>query len=399
MNEIKVSVVIPVYNIEKYLAKCLDSILNQTLKEIEIICVNDGSTDHSLQILKGYEQKYSSIIVIDKKNEGPGAARNAGIKLAKGEYIGFVDGDDFIDKRMYEALYAKAVQYEADVAVTNSYLYYPSSNSSIIFRDTMLFDRFAAAGCFTAEENPEILMIVGMWDRIFKRAFVERIGFHNPEGRFYEDHLPSFVSSVLADGIVVVNKAYYYYRQEREGSTINREAKYDSYKFDFLQDYREVHDFLKETGRYAVYQEQFLRYKIPFVLMHQQNMVQFSNFKKFFSEMAKEIEETDFQMLEKIRYLNSTFLKFYMGCLRKKRFLRCAFLFYLTRIIWRDALYVYFRVPKSSAKFRFRRRHYLQRMQFDIICREIAAIRNENRIYAQKLEEDIQQAVQQQNGE
>ena len=101
----KVSVIIPVYNVEQYLRECLDSVVNQTLKEIEIICVDDGSTDNSLEILKEYAKKDKRITVIVQKNLHAGVARNAGLTVAKGEYIHFLDSDDWLDKNTYEDLY------------------------------------------------------------------------------------------------------------------------------------------------------------------------------------------------------------------------------------------------------------------------------------------------------
>ena len=92
---VKVSVILPVYNVEKYLKECLDSILNQTLQEIEVICVDDGSTDRSLEILREYEKKDKRVIVLTQENKGAGAARNKGLAIAKGEYLSFLDSDDF----------------------------------------------------------------------------------------------------------------------------------------------------------------------------------------------------------------------------------------------------------------------------------------------------------------
>lgn len=108
MNDIKISVVVPVYNVEKYIGQCLDSILGQTLKDIEIICINDGSKDNTLEILKDYAQKDSRIILIDKENEGLSKARNQGTEIASGEYISFIDSDDWIDENYLEALYNAA---------------------------------------------------------------------------------------------------------------------------------------------------------------------------------------------------------------------------------------------------------------------------------------------------
>lgn len=113
----KVSVIVPVYNVEKYLSKCIDSIINQTLSNIEIILVNDGSTDNSGKIIDEYAKKDSRIKVIHKKNGGQGSARNAGLDIAKGEYIGFVDSDDWIDSNMYEKLYINAKEKSLDISI------------------------------------------------------------------------------------------------------------------------------------------------------------------------------------------------------------------------------------------------------------------------------------------
>ena len=114
-TDIKVSVIVPVYNVEKYLAECINSIINQTLKEIEIICVNDGSTDSSLDILREYEKKDNRIKVINKSNGGISSARNAGIEAANGKYIAFVDSDDWVDLDAYEILYRFAKEQHADI--------------------------------------------------------------------------------------------------------------------------------------------------------------------------------------------------------------------------------------------------------------------------------------------
>ena len=118
MKKIKISVIVPVYNAEKYLSDCIDSILNQTLKEIELILINDGSTDNSLQICREKASKDSRVKIINKKNEGQGYARNIGIDRAKGEFITFVDSDDYIDKEAYEKMYELCKKYHADYCIT-----------------------------------------------------------------------------------------------------------------------------------------------------------------------------------------------------------------------------------------------------------------------------------------
>lgn len=123
MNKIKVSIIVPVYKVEKYLRRSMDSLVNQTLEEIEIICINDGSPDNCLEILKEYKEKFSNknIVIIDKKNEGVWKGRFDGIKAAKGEYIGFTDSDDYVTLDYAEKLYNAAKSSQADISVCGFY--------------------------------------------------------------------------------------------------------------------------------------------------------------------------------------------------------------------------------------------------------------------------------------
>lgn len=115
MSDIKISIIIPAFNAGKYLERCLDSLLKQTIKEIEVIVINDGSTDNTEEICQQYQDKDTRIILYSKANEGQGIARNFGIQRANGEYIGFVDADDYVDKTMYKELYEQAIRTSADM--------------------------------------------------------------------------------------------------------------------------------------------------------------------------------------------------------------------------------------------------------------------------------------------
>ena len=121
MEKIKISVIVPVFNAEKYLKMCLNSLVSQTLKNIEIICIDDGSTDNSLAILDKFKSKDDRIKIIKQKNYGVSMARNNGISEAQGEYIGFVDADDWVDKDFFEKLYNAAQKYNADIATAGYY--------------------------------------------------------------------------------------------------------------------------------------------------------------------------------------------------------------------------------------------------------------------------------------
>ena len=124
----KISVIIPVYNVEKYLKECLNSVINQTLKDLEIICVNDGSIDNSLKIMKEYALKDPRIKILSQKNQGVSEARNFGIKNATGEYVAFLDADDCVSLDFYEKLYTKAKETNSDIVVSE-YMYRFNKNS------------------------------------------------------------------------------------------------------------------------------------------------------------------------------------------------------------------------------------------------------------------------------
>ena len=119
----KVSVIIPVYNAENYLQQCLDSVANQTLQDIEIICVNDGSTDRSLEILRSFEKKDNRFIILTQENQGAAVARNEGLSIAKGEFISVLDADDFFDPNMLKAAYNRLVETNSEIAIFKVQLY------------------------------------------------------------------------------------------------------------------------------------------------------------------------------------------------------------------------------------------------------------------------------------
>ena len=165
-----ISIIVPVYNAEKYLVKCLDSLVNQTKKNIEIILVNDGSKDKSIDILNEYKEKYPDMItIISQENQGQSAARNSGIENATGKYIAFVDSDDYVSKNMFEKLYEKAIEKDYDIVASNVNCVYPDKNleihSGVDFESTEM----------TKEEKSKLLlnMYTVVWNKIYKREIFE----------------------------------------------------------------------------------------------------------------------------------------------------------------------------------------------------------------------------------
>ena len=159
---VKVSIVLPIYNVEKYLPKCLNSLINQTLKDIEIICVNDESMDNSLQILEMYAQNDDRIKIINQPNSGPGVARNNGIHVANGEYIAFCDPDDWIDENAYEYLYNTAKANKADV-VEYDVAVHEEKNGKIKIKNN-LYD----TNIVNIKEKPQLLFrgILASWNKL-----------------------------------------------------------------------------------------------------------------------------------------------------------------------------------------------------------------------------------------
>lgn len=227
MIEPKISVIIPVNNVEGYLPSCLDTLINQTFKELEIICINDGSTDCSKDVLDRYSTQDSRIIVInEKESKGQASARNQGLKIAKGEYIGFVDGDDWVELNMFEKLYESAKTYDTDITMCATHLhneYTESSSHDSPYYNLSGFNSSFDNRSFSAQETTDLLLDinVAIWNKIYKKDFLKKINSTFKEGYIYED-LPFFFETYLkAERISLVRDFLYFYRTNRLGSTMS----------------------------------------------------------------------------------------------------------------------------------------------------------------------------------
>lgn len=214
-KNIKVSVVVPIYNVEEYLEECLDSLVNQTLKEIEIIMIDDGSTDSSYKIAKRYADKYENFYGITKINGGLGQARNYGVKYAKGEYIAFVDSDDYLTKDAYKKLYEIAKESNSDVVIGNvkrfnSRAQYDSVLHTKVFKEDIISTHIT--------KNPELIYDTTAWNKIFKMEFWKENELEFPEGILYEDIPVTIPAHFLSKSTSVLTDVIYYWR-ERDGIT------------------------------------------------------------------------------------------------------------------------------------------------------------------------------------
>lgn len=176
----KISVIVAVYNVEKFIRKCLDSIINQTMKDLEIILVNDGSTDGSGKICDEYAKLDKRIIVIHKENGGPGSARNVGLDIATGEWIAFVDSDDYIDKDMYKLLYENAINYKCDISAC--YFEYINKNNISLYNANR---KLGITGIYKEDEflkllyeNSETnLICVCVWNKLYRNIVFKELRF------------------------------------------------------------------------------------------------------------------------------------------------------------------------------------------------------------------------------
>ena len=192
-SEIKISIIVPVYNTEKYLAQALDSLTGQTLKEIEIICVNDGSTDGSGEILARYASRDARIKIITQANSGQSAARNAGMKAARGEYIGFLDADDWADKSAFEKLYR---QSDDDDMVIGNICVYNQSMNTYDYNDSYCSINIFPQGFYNKHFSPveckDFLFRISVtpWNKIYKRSFLIENNLHLSSFLFFlrENH-------------------------------------------------------------------------------------------------------------------------------------------------------------------------------------------------------------------
>lgn len=218
-KSIKVSILVPICNVEKYLAQCLHSLVYQTLSDIEIICINDGSKDNSLTIINEFASKDERIVIIDKPNSGYGDSMNKGLEIAKGEYIGIVESDDFVESNMFEELYRLAKENDADVVKSNFNFYW--SNPEKIVKRNNISDEYNSKD---NENNREKLFwgMPAIWSAIYKKSFLneKNIKFLPTPGASYQDTSFNFKVACVAKRIVLTPVAYLYYRQDNSNSSV-----------------------------------------------------------------------------------------------------------------------------------------------------------------------------------
>lgn len=260
----KISIIMPVYNVSKYLQKCLDSIVEQSLKDIEIICVDDGSTDNSLDILKEYEKKDERFVIVSQENMGQGIARNKGLKISNGKYVLFIDPDDWINVNALEEVYNFAEEKSANIVRFDYKVYdeYSKKTREISFDeiikenfDYVIEDKSAynykmfKSGCMSK-------LGLSVWEFLYNRQFILDNEIMFSPSRRGEDHLFSIGATLCADKIYYLKKYLYFYRV-RPGSAINSVGE-DNFKvFDNI---KRLKIFLIKKSLYDELKQEFTSY-------------------------------------------------------------------------------------------------------------------------------------------
>lgn len=256
----KISVIVPVYNSSEFLRTCLDSLVSQTLKDLEIIVIDDCSTDNSLSILNEYAQKYPQIRVFhNQQNLGQGATRNRGIKLSTGEYIGFVDSDDYINPRMFEDMYRETIIHNQPDIVTTGIVFvkndcYANTDLSYFEHNSGREIDFISNPDALCDESPAV------WNKIFKKSFLGDYKFL--ENCLWEDVAFSFSKLIESGKVIFLNNPNYFYRRNLEKGISGQAYQQNNHQFDIIKVADAISTHAKKCHRYELFKPQIKHLQI-----------------------------------------------------------------------------------------------------------------------------------------
>ncbi|MFI3327561.1 MAG: glycosyltransferase [Rikenellaceae bacterium] len=288
----KISVIIPIYNTEIYLRECLDSVVGQTLKDIEIICVNDGSTDSSLDIIKEYAANDPRIKIIDKANSGYGDSMNKGVESATGEYIGIVEPDDYVDIRMYEELYEQASKLDLDFIKADFNRFTGNGWDfemiyHLVAKNSSNYNRIINPQTEFAVYN----FIMNTWSGIYKREFLESndIKHNTTPGASFQDNGLWFQTFMYATRVMFLNKPYYMNRRDNVNSSVHDRGKV----FAMTREYEYIRGILLKHPKYferligTMYYKLWHNYKFTFTRVATESILE------LLQHISKEYKDAD----------------------------------------------------------------------------------------------------------
>ena len=257
------SVIIPVYNAEKYLSQCLNSVINQNLQDIEIICVNDGSEDNSLGILNHYSKLDKRIKIINQENRGIGVSRNIALNQALGDYVLFVDSDDFLNENVLEILYSNAISNDSDLVMFKFNLYDDTENRFVevgFQLDNLFGNKDYENFIFSYKHIKKYVLnsSFAAWSKLYKKKFLDKFNLSFQEGIFYEDVLFHVESLVYASSISFLPHSIYNYRISNPNSIMNSNQNV----FDIIKVCYLVENFLFFSSLLNEFKIEFIIFKI-----------------------------------------------------------------------------------------------------------------------------------------
>lgn len=391
-TSVKVSVIVAVYNSENYLRQCLDSIVNQSLKNIEIICINDGSTDKSLQILEEYEKKDKRIRVVSKENEGLGgaSARNLGLTLAQGEYVSILDSDDFFELSMLEKAVKKADETNADIVVFAGYEYddangacYPAGS---ILNESALPNKVV----FSYRDCPKYIFQIsaGMaWNKLYRRSFLEKYGVKFQRIKYTDDAYFTFSHMVLAERIAVLKDKLCYYRVN---SGTNQTAGLSNYPDSSYLPYLALKESLVAWGCYRDVEQSMLNCAVAFMRYFYDKISEFKAFQYLHEKFRSEV----FQLLDIVNKPKEFFYheRSYLWCQQVLKYSAGEISFLSARAYGGDCTtgvlrfrFPYALVPKGSRVVlvgaRVMAQHYYAQMVLGSYCTVLSCVAQENPLH------------------
>ena len=251
----------PVYNVEKYLRQCMDSVVNQTLRDIEIICVDDGSTDGSLEILMEYAAHDSRITVLRQQNMRAGAARNAGLAIARGEYLSFLDSDDFFEPNMLQLLVAKITETRSDIVMCDCFLYNDAERRDECVEWTLRSELVKRTfSCVNLPNDIFTLSNCWVWNRLYKHSFIKNNNIRFQNLGVANDTYFSCIATASAKKISVLDKRLIHYRtkQAKKQSVTSSEFR-QRFPTDLLKCFYDIYVKLKKIRVYDIIKSSYLR--------------------------------------------------------------------------------------------------------------------------------------------
>lgn len=294
----KVSVIVPTYNVELYLRECMDSIVGQSLRDLEIICVNDGSTDSSGDILREYAVKDRRIRVIEQENAGYGRAVNVGIREARGEYVGIVEPDDYIEKRMFEKLYAAASRHSLDF-VKGDCAFFKGDKEQRIFDRVMICPRLSWYWCiFCPRKSPKLLDVEMMnVTGIYRRKFLLEAGIalRETSGALYQDTGMWFQIFTNAENCMFIPHKFYNIRRDNPGSSVMQTEKFSAICDEYADNYARLQMNQELYSRFAPYLFKRKVYIYMFILSKVDADGELEMVRRFSTEVRKAVERREYR--------------------------------------------------------------------------------------------------------